>query len=49
MLLKQPPQRRSLDLRPNFFKQLRRGPVASSQFQPLLTDARGEIRKPPSW
>lgn len=44
-----PPHHRSLDLQPTFFKQLRRGPIAASQFPPLLTDARGKIHKPSSW
>lgn len=44
-----PPARRSLDLRPTFFKQLRRGPVAGSQFPEVLRDASGEIRKPAGW
>jgi hypothetical protein len=44
-----PPHRRSLDLQPTFFKQLRRGPVAASQFPAVMTDARGRFRKPSSW
>lgn len=44
-----PPERRSLDLQPTFFKQLRRGPIAASQFPPVLSDERGKIRKPSSW
>jgi uncharacterized LabA/DUF88 family protein len=44
-----PPERRSLDLRPTFFKQLRQGPIAASQFAPLLHDSSGEIRKPADW
>lgn len=44
-----PGSKRSLDLRPTFFKQLRRGPVAASQFPAVLHDAVGEIRKPSSW
>lgn len=44
-----PPQRRSLDLQPTFFKQLRNGPVAASQFPAVLSDERGKIRKPSSW
>jgi NYN domain len=43
-----PPKRQSRDLRPTFFKQLRRGPIAASQFPPVLSDAHGEIRKPSS-
>jgi hypothetical protein len=44
-----PPKRRSLDLQPNFFKQLRQGPMAASQFAPVLRDSLGEIRKPTDW
>jgi hypothetical protein len=44
-----PPSRRSRDLRPTFFRQLRQGPVAASQFPPVMTDARGQFRKPASW
>jgi uncharacterized LabA/DUF88 family protein len=46
-----PPERRSLDLHPTFLKQLRSGPIAASQFAPVLHDASGggEIRKPKGW
>ena len=44
-----PPEKRSLDLRPAFFKQLRHGPIAASLFAPVLSDALGEIRKPNGW
>lgn len=44
-----PPRRRSLDLQPTFFKQLRRGPLATSQFPAVMRDARGEFHKPASW
>jgi uncharacterized LabA/DUF88 family protein len=44
-----PPKKRSLDLRPTFFKQLRRGPVEASQFEPALSDGQGEIRRPDGW
>jgi uncharacterized LabA/DUF88 family protein len=44
-----PPGRRSRDLQPTFFRQLRKGPVAASQFPPVLTDARGRFHKPASW
>ncbi len=44
-----PPKRRSLDLQPTFFKQLRTGPLAASQFPPELTDANGSFRKPAGW
>lgn len=44
-----PPKRRSLDLQPTFFKQLRAGPLAASQFPPELRDANGSFRKPTTW
>lgn len=44
-----PAQKRSLVLQPTFFKQLREGPLAASQFAPVLRDSRGEIRKPKGW
>jgi hypothetical protein len=44
-----PLKRRSFDLQPTFFKQLRRGPVSASHFPSVLKDARGKIRKPPRW
>jgi hypothetical protein len=44
-----PARKRSLVLQPTFFKQLREGPLAASQFAPVLRDSRGEIRKPKSW
>lgn len=45
-----PPERRSLDLRPTFLKQLRSGPIEASQFAPALHDASGgEIHKPKGW
>ncbi|MDX6648996.1 MAG: hypothetical protein QOJ97_947 [Solirubrobacteraceae bacterium] len=44
-----PRKKRSLDLRPTFFKQLRSGPVAACQFPPVLTDANGQFQKPTSW
>lgn len=44
-----PPEKRSLDLSPTFFKQLRRGPIEASQFEPVLRDEQGEIRKPDGW
>lgn len=43
------PRKRSLDLHGTFFKQLRQGPLAASQFPAVLRDAQGEIRKPVSW
>ncbi len=44
-----PPERRSFDLRPTFFKQLRRGPIEASQFESVLRDEQGEIRRPEDW
>lgn len=44
-----PPARRSLDLQPTFFKQLRKGPVAACQFPSAMTDAQGQFQKPSSW
>ena len=44
-----PREKRSLDLHPTFLKQLRQGPVAASQFAPVLHGASGEIRKPKGW
>lgn len=44
-----PPSRRSLDLQPTFFKQLRKGPLAACQFAPVLSDAKGQFQKPSAW
>lgn len=44
-----PPARRSRDLQPTFFKQLRTGPVAASQFPVAMSDASGQFHKPASW
>lgn len=44
-----PPKKRSLDLEGNFFKQLRAGPVAASQFAAELTDENGTFRIPADW
>jgi hypothetical protein len=44
-----PPARRSRDLKPTFFRQLRKGPVAASQFPAVMTDARGQFHKPAAW
>jgi hypothetical protein len=44
-----PPARRSFDLQPTFFKQLRKGPVAACQFPSVMTDGRGQFQKPSSW
>ncbi len=38
-----------LSCKPNFFKQIRPGVLAASQFPPTLTDAVGTIRKPRGW
>ncbi|MHB8694369.1 MAG: NYN domain-containing protein [Solirubrobacteraceae bacterium] len=43
------PDRRSLDLQPTFFKQLRKGPVAASQFPAVMADGNGQFQKPASW
>jgi uncharacterized LabA/DUF88 family protein len=44
-----PPEKRSFDLKGNFFKQLRAGPIAGSQFDEELTDANGTFRRPSTW
>jgi len=44
-----PPGRRSRALQPTFFKQLRTPTLGACQFPSLLTDTKGEIRKPPRW
>lgn len=44
-----PPERRSRDLQPTFFRQLRKGPVGACQFPEVMADARGQFRKPSSW
>lgn len=44
-----PPKKRSYDLQPTFFKQLRTGPVAASQFPATMTDGQGQFQKPASW
>jgi uncharacterized LabA/DUF88 family protein len=43
------PGRRSRALRPTFFKQIRASALAACQFPPVLSDAKGEIRKPKGW
>lgn len=43
------PSKRSRALQPTFFKQLREGPLAASQFPPILKDAQGDIHKPAGW
>lgn len=43
------PARRSRALQPTFFKQLRPTALAACQFRSLLTDTKGEIRKPAGW
>jgi len=42
------PERRSLELTPTFFKQLRAGPVEAAQLPEVMTDAQGEFRRPAS-
>jgi len=42
-------KRRSRDLRPTFFKQIRESALRQSQFPSELKDSRGTIRKPPGW
>lgn len=44
-----PPARRSRALQPTFFKQLRTPTLGACQFPSLLTDTKGEIRKPARW
>jgi uncharacterized LabA/DUF88 family protein len=44
-----PAARRSRALQPTFFKQLRASTLGACQFPPIITDARGEIRKPTRW
>ncbi len=47
-----PPNKRSralLSCKPTFFKQIRRGALAASQFPETLTDATGTITKPAGW
>jgi NYN domain len=44
-----PPARRSRALRPTFWRQVREPQLRRSQFPPLLTDAKGVIRKPAGW
>jgi NYN domain len=44
-----PPARRSRALQPTFWRQVRGPHLRSSQFPPILADARGMIRRPPGW
>jgi hypothetical protein len=47
-----PPEKRSRALgecKPTFFKQIRRGALADSQFAPVLTDGTGKFHKPVDW
>ncbi len=47
-----PPQMRSralLSCKPTFFKQIRVGAIAASQFPPTLTDTTGTFHKPAGW
>lgn len=46
------PQKRSralLSCKPTFFKQIRAGALAASQFPPTLMDSTGTITKPAGW
>lgn len=43
------PAKRSLDLQPTFFKQLRKGPLAACQFPTTMRDDRGQFQKPAAW
>ncbi len=40
---------RVLQREASFYKQIRSGVLAASQFAPTLTDARGTFHKPPAW
>jgi len=44
-----PPQRRSRALQPTFFKQIRASALRGSQFPAVMSDSRGEFRKPATW
>jgi len=44
-----PPQRRSHDLDPTFFKQIRKSTIRQCQFPDTIEDSRGTIHKPASW
>ena len=44
-----PPQKRSRDLKPTFFKQIRESAIRQCQFPATLQDSRGTIHKPASW
>jgi hypothetical protein len=44
-----PPARRSRAPQPTFFKQLRTSALGVCQFPSVLTDTKGEIRKPGRW
>jgi uncharacterized LabA/DUF88 family protein len=44
-----PPRKRSRDLRPTFFKQIRESALCASQFPVSMRDSQGEIRKPSAW
>lgn len=44
-----PARRRSRDLQPTFFRQLRSSVLGGCQLPPVLTDERGEFRKPATW
>lgn len=44
-----PARRRSRDLEPTFFRQLRPSALRGCQLPPVLADDRGEFRKPATW
>lgn len=44
-----PAKKRSRDLNPTFFKQLRQGPLRACQFPSSMEDEKGTIRKPTGW
>ena len=44
-----PTFRRSRALQPTFWRQVREPQLRSSQFPPILADARGTIHKPSGW
>ena len=43
------PNRRSRELRGDYFRQLRTSALAASQLPPRLVDVHGTIRRPPGW
>jgi uncharacterized LabA/DUF88 family protein len=44
-----PPEKRSRDLQPTFFKQIRKSALSACQFPETLTDAQGAIVRPSIW